>query len=116
MSPRRLAGHIRGRVISRMLRGWVHTARLIRTEASDRAPAPARPRPSSSPLVGLTRQVAAFADEGATAFEIAQRTGLSHDAIDLILHVRRSRAPELATAAGAIRSPESGPHRWIADA
>ena len=116
MSPRHIAGQLRGRVLSRMLRGWVHTSRLLRAAAEERAPETAPRRSPISTLGGLTLQVTAFADEGASSSQIAQRTGLAHDAIALILHFRRSPRAELSTGRGMPYLPEPVTSGWIADA
>jgi len=116
VSPRHIAGKLSGRVLSRMLRGWVHTSRLLRAAAEDRAPETARRRSPVSTLGGLTHQVTAFADEGASSWQIAQRTGLAHDAIALILHFRRSPRAELSAGRGLQYLPEPATSGWIADA
>ena len=116
MSPRVIAGKLRGRVLSRMLRGWVHTRRMVRAAAEERE-TPEAPRPArTSPTGGLTLQVGAFADEGATSSQIAQRTGLTHDAIALILHFRRSPRTEVATGRGTVFRAEPAARAWLVDA
>jgi hypothetical protein len=91
-------------------------SRLLRTAGEDRAPAPTPGRARPSALGGLTHQVTLFADEGATSSQIAQRTGLAHDAIALILHFRASPRAELSTGRGALRRPEPATSGWVVDA
>ncbi|MBW3627779.1 MAG: hypothetical protein KY464_00650 [Gemmatimonadetes bacterium] len=116
MSPRMLAGQLRGRVLSRMLRGWVHTARLLRTAAPDRVPVPAPRRARATSLDGLKLQVTAFADAGASSSQIAQRTGLAHDAVALILHFRASSGAEVSTGRGTICRTDRASRIWATDA
>lgn len=116
MSPRVIAGKLRGRVLSRMLRGWVHTGRLLRAAADEGAPGTAPRRTRASTLGTLSHQVTAFADEGASSSQIAQRTGLTHDAIALILHFRSSPRGELSTGRGTLYRAEPATSGWIADA
>ena len=71
--------------------------------------APSHTRQSS--MAGLTHQVTAFAAEGASSSEIARRTGLAHDAIDLILHFRQQVSAEVSTV-----RPDSASWGWVADA
>ena len=111
-----LAGHLRGRVLSRMLRGWVHTARLLRTAAPDSLPVPAPGRASATSLGGLKLQVTAFADAGASSSQIAQRTGLAHDTIALILHFRALSRAEVSTGRGTICRTDHASRLWVADA
>jgi hypothetical protein len=111
-----IAGKLRGRVLSRMLRGWVHTSRLLRAAAEERAVEAAPRRSRVSTLGGLTNQVAAFADEGASSSQIAQRTGLTHDAIALILHFRSSPRGALSTGRGTLYRAEPAASGWIVDA
>jgi len=116
VSPRQIAGQLGGGVLSRMLRGWAHTSRLLRAAENDRGrPALPRRRRRSS-ISGLAHQVTAFADEGASSSQIAQRTGLAHDAIALILHFRRSPRAELSAGRGLQYLPEPATSGWIADA
>ena len=70
---------------------------------------PSRARPSS--MAGLSHQVTLYAAEGASASEIARRTGLAHDAIALILHFRQQVGSEVS----AVR-PDSASWGWVADA
>jgi hypothetical protein len=118
VSPRQIAGRLRGQALFRMLRGWAHTGRLLRAAgAPSGSPAPAAPRrarPSS--LAGLSRQVASFADQGASSSEIARRTGLTHDAIALILHFRQSAGAEISTGGGTIYRAEPASPSWVAEA
>jgi hypothetical protein len=116
VSPRQIAGQLGGGVLSRMLRGWAHTSRLLRAAENDRGrPALPRRRRRSS-ISGLAHQVTAFADEGASSSQIAQRTGLAHDAIALILHFRSSPRAELSTDRGTICRTDPEPRVWVADA
>ena len=98
MSPRVLAG------------------RLLRILSDDRAATPAPRSARAASLGGLTHQVAAFADEGASSSQIAQRTGLAHDAIALILHFRSSPRPEVSTGRGTICRTDRASWAWVADA
>lgn len=116
MSPRALAGRLRGRVLSGVLRGWIHTARLLRagSTAEPHLPAPRRARAAS--LRGVKLQVAAFADAGASASQIAQRTGLARDAIALILHFRGTSGAEGSTGRGTICRIDPASRAWSAGA
>jgi hypothetical protein len=71
--------------------------------------APTRTRPSA--MAGLSHQVTVFAAEGASASEIARRTGLAHDAIALILHFRQQVGAEVSPV-----RPDSASWGWVADA
>ena len=111
-----IAGQLRGRVVSRMLRGWVHTARLLRTSAPDDVQLPADGRARATSLGGLKLQVTTFADAGESSSQIARRTGLAHDAIALILHFRASSRAEVSTGRGTICRTDHASRLWVADA
>ena len=86
--------------------------RLLGGTEESHAPILAGPgRPRASSMAGLSQQVTSYAAEGASASEIARRTGLAHDAIALILHFRQQVGPE----ASAVR-PNSPSWGWVADA
>ena len=92
--------------------------RLLGATSADESvavlPDPARAR--QTVLAGLAHQVTAFADEGASASEIARRTGLAHDAIALILHFRQPAVAESNAGPRRIRRNESASWGWVADA
>jgi hypothetical protein len=114
VSPRIAGNRLRALVFARALRIFgparpeTPLAEVVETVK------PRRSRPSA--LAGLTDQVAAFADEGATAIEIARRTGLARDAIALILHVRSSPRAEISAGRGTMFRAKRVGQTWVMDA
>jgi hypothetical protein len=116
MSPRRVGNRLRALVLARALRAWNAGTGILRSAAPAEPVLTAVPRRvRSASILGLTDQVAAFADEGASSCEIARRTGLARDAIALILYVRSSPRAENSTGRGTLFRADSGARGWVMD-
>ena len=81
------------------------------SEENDAAVLASTGRARVSSMAGLSQQVTLYAAEGASASEIARRTGLAHDAIALILHFRQQVGSDVSVV-----RPDARSWGWVADA